>query len=138
MTHEDFVNFEQAKALKELGFDWKVFFQFNYRTKEIEPNEGNSYSEGGPFDTYDVLEDVTKYGCIPAPTLAQAQKWLREIKGKIIIPCVMHIENIMKYDFYIADEPIDLFDYSDGFDTYEQALSAGIDKALEFLKSEDK
>ena len=49
----------------------------------------------------------------------------------------MHIENIMKYDFYIADEPIDLFDDSESFDTYEQALSAGIDKALELLKEQN-
>lgn len=46
----------------------------------------------------------------------------------------MHIENIMKYDFYIADEPLDVEYDFEGFDTYEQALSAGIDKALELLK----
>lgn len=49
----------------------------------------------------------------------------------------MHLGNIMKYDFYIADEPIDLFDYSDGFNSYEQALSAGIDRALVYLKEQD-
>ena len=126
--NEDYVSFEQAKTLKELGFDWECFSCY------IKVYKGDDGWRLRIYDRYQSYNDERDERCISAPTLAQAQKWLREVKGKIIIPYVMHIENIMKYDFYIADEPIDPFDYSDGFDTYELALSAGIDKALELVK----
>lgn len=141
MEHEDYVSFEQAKALKELGFDWEVFFQFNYKTKEIEPNEGNSYSEGGPFDTYDVLIDVTKCGSIPAPTLSQAQKWLREVKG-IALNIIAHDGGGYHWESIFLPEGPEYEDFIGPdnrlFPTYEQALSAGINEALEFLNEENK
>lgn len=127
-THEDYVSFEQAKRLKELGFDWECNHHYD--------NEGdcllNPGIMGNIYYNCNELDSI-----ISAPTLAQAQKWLREAKQIIIIPCVAYREGIMKYDFYIVDEPIDLFDDSELFDTYEEALSAGIDKALELLKEQE-
>lgn len=126
-NHEDFVTYVQAVKLKELGFDW--LSNRYYCKEDCADGQVWEYSCHPPQNYSDSPRRFT------APTLAQAQKWLREVKQIIVIPCVMHIEDIMKYDFYIADEPIDLLDDSEGYDTYEQALSAGIDKALELLKS---
>lgn len=127
---EDYVTFEQAKALKELGFNEKVFFYFNYETKEIEPNSGASYSEGGPFDTYDVLRDVTKYGSIPAPTLALTQKWLREVKGID----VHYSYGRKKWTYYWGRRWTQAI-YEEEYDTPIEALSAGIDRVIKYLKS---
>lgn len=143
MAHEDYCSFEQAVKLVKLGFKEEVFFHFNSETKEIEPIEGASYSEGGPFDTYDVLEDVTKYGLIPTPSLSQAQKWLREVK-KIYIE-IRHYRDkrVTKFEMAVGRPSSKGWGFNSWvsqfrFDTYEQALSAGIDKALELLKEESK
>lgn len=130
MTHEDFVTFEQAKALKEMGFDWEVV-------------KGYSHFPGEKVKTFYAQEEnvnaIYSKWCFAAPSLSQAQKWLCEVKG--IAP------NIIAHDggFYHCDDiylpnaeyagyfPSDPTRYS----TYEQALSAGIDKALELLKSEN-
>lgn len=124
---EDFVTHEQAVKLKELGFDWDCvfiyYFTYHNHNKSI-------------FQRYETVRDYEMEKYWYAPTLAQAQKWLREVKQIIIIPCVMHIKDIMKYDFYIADEPLDVEYDFEGFDTYELALSAGIDKTLELIKNE--
>lgn len=124
MKHEDYVSFKQAKKLKELGFDLDCEYIYY-----LISNNNIPIFESYCTANYNEMERNWN-----APTLSEAQKWLREVKGKIIIPCTMHRENIMKYDVYIVDEPIDLFDHSEGFDTYEQAISAGIDKAIELLK----
>lgn len=131
MIMEDYVTFEQAKLLKELGFDECCYDRYNV-DKKIEPNVIYNRTE---VDSDMLCFDVNgrNIGDISAPTMSQAQKWLREVKQIIIIPCVTFIENIMKYEFYIVDEPIDFPPDNKIFDTYEQALSAGIDQALQLL-----
>lgn len=134
---EDYVTFEQAKALKELGFDWEVY-QY-YLTNAIGdlilwfPEEGSS-----DFNHFDD-------GWFSAPTLYQAAKWLRE-KHNIIILVDTYFKNYMEGDYNKAE-----FEYvivymnfnaarkgssKDGklFESYEKALSAGIEYALESIK----
>lgn len=127
MNNEDFVTYEQAVKLKELGFDWKCNHSYYGRRSKglIE------------FCTY---YDFNKNGgpneC-SAPTLSQAQKWLREVKG-------IHIE--IKYTFnpqyepwigklvIIGDQPEpNTIINTDTCDSYEEALLEGIGRALELL-----
>ncbi len=71
------------------------------------------------------------------PTLAQAQKWLREVKR---IEVNASWESIKRYWFFytnLMDVPdiVNLEDISDSvYSTYEQALSAGIAAALELIE----
>ena len=126
---EDFVTYEQAVRLKELGFDWECNHYcgldeslheetFSYLTNYIHINES-------PY-------------LISAPTLSQAQKWLREVKG-------IHIE--IKYTsnpqyepwvgkiVILGDQPeLNAIINTDTCDTYEEALSEGIDMVLKILK----
>lgn len=127
---EDFVTFEQAIKFKELGFDWKCYTFYH----------GDNWcglSHSGMCENHNMFEK-----CVSAPTLSQAQKWMREVKnihleikymsnpqyepwvGKVVI-----IENYPK--------PNTIIDI-DTCDTYEEALSICIDKALEILKQEKK
>lgn len=133
--NEDFVKYEQAKALKELGFNRECHYRFNI-DKQIVPNV--VYSNAG-VDSDDVAVDVNFrcIGDISAPTLSQAAKWLREVK-KLCICSINKIDNRgrYKYQWLVVFLNEDKSESSDPkfFDTYEQALSSGIDKALEFLK----
>ena len=127
MTHEDFVTFEQAKALKGFGFNSKCMYWYH------------------PEDPFNIIESVV---CCnhndfnrpySAPTLAQAQKWLREVRGLCICSmCKIDNRRRYKYQWMItfldenkSDSSADIF-----FDSYEKALSAGIDKAIEILKQQ--
>ena len=118
---EDFVTYEQAKILKDLGFDWECLYP--YTEKKIigyHPSPINWNND-----------ENAKYGIISAPTLAQAQKWLREAKGILIL--IQHNKN-----FYWTistnesdDEVIAIYEY----ETYEKALLGAINKALEIIKN---
>ena len=119
MIREDYVTFEQAKALRELGFNWKCFGFYFY---------DNELVFGGPRD-YNLM-----HGYISAPALSQTQKWFREVKK---IEVNANYDNVKeKWYWFINDmqecNMTTIDDYN--FDTYEQALSEGIDKALELLK----
>ena len=80
--HESYVSIETAKLLKQAGFDWKIYtgyityegghafttnfqtpYNFNRDTKDL-------------FSTYGDYKEV-----LSKPTLAVAQRWLREVKG---------------------------------------------------------
>lgn len=128
MTHEDYCTYEQSIKLKELGFDWIYGEGFQEKTYY------NSLKTLCQFDEEIVTTEL------PAPTLAQAQKWLRE-KGIIVLAGYEPykywlIENEgPKWKYYINSK--DSIHHSMAeFNSYEQALSAGVDKAFELLKEE--
>lgn len=65
-NHNEYVSLDIAKLLKKAGFDWAVedYYSHNFQNHTI--NFANHNAVGDEFS---------------APTLAVAQRWLREIKG---------------------------------------------------------
>lgn len=125
---EDFVTYEQALRLKELGFDWKCGFHYD----SLELNHPLNETK------YRVIYGKTTF--FKAPTLSQAQKWLRENGIEVGVFAdfdgelpngkwmwLMRKFNTHLYDTVFPEENIN-------YDTYEQSLSAGIDRALGLLK----
>lgn len=138
MNHkEDYVSLEQAKALKELGFDWECRAVY---ANNFDSPYGNGFCYGIGFSEMNYNNSDFGYS---APTLAQAQKWLREVKElDLDITLYRKIDarekpaKIKRYyncELSYSEDEEDLYD---DFDSYEQAQSAGIDKALELLKWE--
>lgn len=126
MKHEDFVTYYQAEKLSNLGFDLKCIAYYD--------EEDFEYAD--KYDNYN--SERYRYNLISAPTLAQAQKWLRKVKDIIIGVDFDNYDNKFTCHCYkkvrtIYGSKLVLKDGND-FDTYEQALSAGIDAALELLK----
>ena len=135
---EDYVSFEQALKLKELGFDWEC--NHNYKK--------DFYNKWIFFHCLQDAYGNHNHGIksepifVSAPTLSQAAKWLREVKGISVEPFSVvtrkkwayHLCHSIGEDFGITIhiDKKDLKGY--GFNTYEKALSAGIDKTLELLK----
>lgn len=128
MNTEDYVSYPIAKQLKAAGFDepcdcywYKVYTD----SDEMEMRQGKTmdYNNDGWFVPH-----------CSAPTLWQAQKWLRS-KG-IEVYVLLAAEND-RYEWSIYDRNVrDNLDSSrvDDYKTYEQALSAGIARALELIK----
>jgi hypothetical protein len=122
---EYFVNYNQALALKELGFD-EPCFKYIYtgdtgnnvnRYEEVEPSRAKNYSN------YNFL-------CISQPLKSQVFKWFRDEHKTQSLIQEYDINNYM----FTIDDGINGDISVVGFKTYEEAESACIDKLIELIK----
>lgn len=143
MNNEDFVSYEIAQALKKAGFDLTCD---RYWYQKFANSDNMAL---GQASTDDFNNDGWDVPHCSAPTLAQAQKWLREIIG-IYVGANPAIQ-IRKWQFYLDDlnqhinphdgelltrcteDMQDEYD-KEYFDSYESALSAGIAAALKLIE----
>ena len=128
---EELVTLETAKVLKEKGFkeDVSVFY-------ELVCEEGSYEYE--LFESYDAQNYNASVYSFSAPTQYIVQKWLRETKNlqiEIYRSAVGYGYAIVKSDNGTWQEDDDSRGTNDGglWDTYEEALEAGIIKALSLL-----
>lgn len=143
MKTSDYCDYKLSLALKVAGFDYPCYF---YYTKENAPDDcvWQTTSEEAPVDYNRRI-----YAGCSMPLLYQAQKWLRE---KLLLNVgVNPAIPTLKWQFYIDDlnqhiNPHDgelMTRWDDDmqekaderlYDSYEQALSAGIAASLELIK----
>lgn len=122
------VTFEQAKALKELGFP-----QGGLRNAYYGPN-----GECVPINVCSPIDWE-----LDAPTLELTAKWLREeMNFHIMIGTydgrlVGYSETSYMYVLYHIKPIKCLKSNNVVYNTYEEALSAGIDKAIEILEKRE-
>lgn len=133
MNKEDFVTYEQAISLRELGFDEECthyFIQGNQGLQEVQPRHFGMYYISYDFnydDSNELFEEL-----ISAPTLAQVQKWFRKNKQIHVEPNIIN-ENTFRYS--IKSVPYSLYRITeDIFNSYEEALLSGITECIKFLK----
>ena len=109
--NEDFIPKEIALKLKEKGFDWRVGYAYD--------NVCNCM--------YTVTEYCVNY--IPAPTISQVLKWLREEKKihiQILFTCPPN-----KWEYItVKMTNNELRGMCATFTSYEQAAVAGIEYSL--------
>lgn len=125
MDNEDFVTFETAKLLKENGFSEKVTSVYIH---VYYGDNGWRLRDGYNKDDYNHHE---WFGIFSAPTLWEAQKWLRDNKKLHVLVDF----NIVGTWFYKVFPIIGCCVNESflGFPTYEAALSAGIDSSLDLI-----
>ena len=115
----EFISYEQALALKELGFD--ELYCFGYYDRE----QGNKLVPALPLTNINTLN-----GDFEAPLKQQVFRWFREKYGWYLD--LGHSERV---DFYYAilknSEPIE---WRNDYSTYEKAESACIDKLIQIAK----
>ena len=134
METTDFCSYELSKRLKACGFDEPCYF---YYTRKDSPDDHVwlTTSEEAPIDY-----NRSVYAGCSMPTLAQAQKWLREKKmiDVLVYNCAcgytwevskaMNGTGLIEFDEKGDDES------SGCWTSYEAALSAGISASLELIK----
>lgn len=133
MDEKDFVPFETAKKLKAAGFDYPCYW---YYTSENAPAGCHWVAYTGMLPT----KNTTENSNYSKPELYQAQKWLREVKG-IAVNVIAHDGGKYDYDIVFLPNSADyggLLNRSPWCSTYEEALSEGIDDALELIKNTTK
>lgn len=164
MTHEDYVTLEHGKELKRLGFDWKCGLAMSlvdmeytcYRGTDaqhvekvmrgdfLDPEEaeyrvtGYEEIDGFMFPTYDEHEDFSQF-YVMAPTLNQAATWLRDKYHLAVIVKLNGLRTMWFSEVWtmatngpVYNEPGVLFE------SYEEALSNGISKALQLLADKEQ
>lgn len=118
---EDYVSLEMAKLLKDKGFNVPCLYQYT--------DKGTVWR---CFDPENFNASETCYSC---PTLYEVQKWLRDT-------ICIHIEiGYMYGNYWIYDlltiPTHDLIGLTDRdnvkYESYEEALSAGILEVLELI-----
>ena len=123
MIEEQFVSFETARMLKDAGFDVPCF---------------NQYTERGTIWHCDCPENFNKSQCVTScPTQALSARWLREVYHYAV--CVWFSKDHEKWfyahgnmDSIVFDTDYIISEYI--FDSYEQALEAGLQEAIKLIK----
>ncbi len=131
MNPEDYVSYPLALALKKAGFDWECgHYWYKVYTNSDEMSMRQASADDFNNDDWDVPH-------CSAPTLWQAQKWLRE-KGIAVSVQASEIQGELWYsaDIISTKGISELVDGGFDYMAYESALSAGIAAALDFLYNE--
>ena len=125
MNAEDFVTYEQALALKKLGFNEETFTYYDENNPKIK----------GLDDFYEYhLIDYNRYS-ISVPTLAQAQKWLNKTKDfkLFVIPSP---SDKVPYSYVAFNTTKTIYKNPPRYySSYEEALSDGITECLKLLEN---
>jgi hypothetical protein len=112
--NKEFIPYEQALALKELGFHEPCFGWFD-----------TGYLRVGCFES----ESVTGLGDLPAPLYQQAFRWFREKHG---------LRHFIEYDYGYYNaviQPILVYSHCD---THEEAELACLKKLIELSTETNK
>lgn len=128
MVRLKLVSFEQAKNLKEIGFPQYSILYFYDRIGNLIYIEQCDNQEYSIFNK--VFNDVKRYD---APSLELAAKWLREEKGMWIHMCKPN-QRPSKWSSSVNGLNARFWIPCQEYDEYDEALSAGIDKAIEIIK----
>lgn len=149
METTDYVSFPIALALKKAGFDWKCHYHYDSDRGShiIEPNYTANDGEDCQYITADdLLEDNNGWQYCSAPTLAHAQKWLREewdlhIDVYPVADCSLDADgnvceewNYWTYDIMHVISTRKIVEDEEQYGSYEEALSEGIKSVLELIK----
>ena len=139
MNDKDFVTLEQAIKLRELGFKERCY-QFYDCAGTLCDNFKYFHGEDAIItsDNFCISHNSSQKEDIwDAPTLAQAQKWLRNGKGLSVEPFTSLKKEKQTFEIIYVETG---FEYNSSktssyiLDSYEEALSVGIDYAIKLLE----
>ena len=126
MIEESYVSFDTAKLLKEAGFDVPCNSYY-----ELEDGEAVRKDCIRPYDHNGFGDTICS-----RPTLALAARWLRD-KHKLHVSVSIAglfdgLRDLIYWAFSVMNVNTALFEYIDGnrYDTYEEAMEAGLQSVL--------
>jgi hypothetical protein len=143
MIPREFIPYEQAIELKELGFDKESFNRFYTKPKckmfGID-EKGRTYPiKNTPKKLYTIGECcvLNEDNVITAPTFSQAFRWFREKHGLAshIATYWQHDWNNYSYQYYFVEDKIE-WNGIEHYKTYEEAELACLKKLIEIVKQE--
>jgi hypothetical protein len=117
---KEFITYEQALALKELGFD--------------EPCFGFYYPNGKLIQIHTIGFPDDKKDCILAPLYQQAFRWFRD---KYLLDSIIQPTYSTKYQYRVIKTKVQVYgDYmGKEFSSFEEAELECLKKLIELVKS---
>lgn len=131
--NEDYCSYELSKALKACGFDEPCLTFYDTNKELGRALDTDNFNHLGETYQGEWFTDT-----ISAPTLWQAQKWLREKKK---MHCQVLLNGVRSMFFWQVREMVGNGRYADSkrqYDVYEDAMSDCIASALELIEQENK
>ena len=126
------VTFEQAKKLKELGFDWETR---DYYNSDDHFQKLNPLNIGGAFKNHNNPNGCSyRLKFFSAPTVALALMWFRSVH-KLVSEVRIYSDCV--YCFDLHKNGILLHHSLLSFKTYELAESASLDELLNLIKTKN-
>jgi len=127
----EFVNYNQALALKELGFDEPCFL--GYKMEDL----FELFTKGLVYNSiYETFNETTNLSCT-APLKQQAFRWFRDKHG--MLGCIEFVEpeygGDYGYKLYYKPGHLYIDHWNKGFKTYEEAEQTCLDKLIEICKT---
>ena len=142
---KEFVDYDQALALKELGYESPYPIGGYQGGKVFYYEEGELYYDGRPMYSSDAHS-----GQLLAPLFQQVFRWLREthnIDVDVVRDSEVHYQDETRWivkasdwnDIRVKDFPIAQLKFPNtshhtDFKTYDEALAKGLEEALKFIK----
>lgn len=132
MNKEDYVSLEVAKLLKKEGYEYVTSWAYNLNRNNFELLHESNVR-------------LPNY-LVSAPTLYEAQKWLRNERNIfiVIIPHYVCDYEIVEYEYRIStyidlmEQPCKWISSLSYYEYYEECLNAGILAALKMIDHETK
>ena len=126
---KEFVKYNQALALRELGFDEPCLGYYVGKDKEVYVSNKDVIAPFNPNLDSKVM--------FRAPTYSQAFRWFRE-KYELDYYHKKDWTDGVFYGYEVIIECVDGFIDVGTFNTYEEAESACLDKLIEICKNKQK
>jgi hypothetical protein len=120
---KDFVPYQEALVLKQLGFDEPCFatYDINFDTSLVSNRDYTSYSD-----------DAMKY-VFNAPLYQQVFRWFREKHN--INTVISWRDDLLNFDISLTEmKKHGYFYYKDNFTTYEEAELASLQQLIKIVK----
>jgi hypothetical protein len=135
---KEFIPYEQALALKELGFDEPCLAYWFNETPTNPQGQCIVYYKK-PWDNEKIVKGLIREYC-SAPTFSQCFRWFREKYGLIHGIQMSGIKSI-SYDIRkLTEHHYKTIEFSfcslDGVNTYEEAELACLQKLIQIVKNE--
>ena len=125
--NKEFIPYEQALELKELGFNEECLLQYSLTYDEDDKTIGVEL-----FNASDCIVTSSRNYPIKAPLYQQAFRWFREKYGYAIS---IISQGFYDYEFDIYHPSMDKRFNSDYYNTYEEAELVCLKKLIEIAKN---
>ena len=126
--NKEFTTYNQALALKELGFDEPCIGWYNPQVnyKKVTTDRYWAFHLTGEWENFK-----------PAPLYQQAFRWFREKYNHVGFIQLVEPEYGGEYGYVIYYNPnhLSVHHWNKGFKTYEEAEQACLDKLIEIVKN---
>ena len=138
---KEFCTYEQALALKELGFDEPCFGYYNTNTQgQMDHKVIEGFLEWFG-DNYQPRNSELHHSKITAPLKQQAFRWFREKHNSHSHISKYKEDNFYHYDIFVdeidedGDEYYETYPCNELYNSYEEAEQACLDMLIEICKN---